>query len=41
MAHDPQMGRAKESLKLNYSGPSQRQASGTNQRIEYLNQGRH
>ena len=36
MAHDSQIVRAKENLKLSHSGPSQRQASGTNQR-----QGRH
>ena len=31
--------KAKESLKLIYSGPSQRQASGTNQQIQALRQG--
>ena len=33
--------RANEILKLSYSEPSQRQASGTNQRIKALRQGRH
>ena len=41
MAHDSQIVRAKESLKLSYSGPSQGQASSTNQRIKALRQGRH
>ena len=40
-AHDSQIGRAKENLKLSYGGPSQRQASGTNQLIRTLRQGRH
>ena len=40
-AHDSQTVKAKENLKLRYSGPSQRQASGTNQRIKALRQGRH
>ena len=31
MAHDSQIVRAKENLKLSYGGPSQGQASGTNQ----------
>ena len=31
-AHDSQIVRAKENLKLSYDGPGQRQASGTNQR---------
>ena len=31
-AHDSQIVRAEENLKLSYGGPSQRQASGTNQR---------
>ena len=39
MAHDSQIVRAKENLKLSYGGPSQRQASGTNQRIKALRQG--
>ena len=30
-AHESQIVIAKENLKLNYGGPSQRQASGTNQ----------
>ena len=34
MAHDSQIVRAKENLKLSHGGPSQRQASGTNQRIK-------
>ena len=34
MVHDSQIVRAKENLKLSYSGPSQRQASGANQRIK-------
>ena len=29
-AHDSHIVRAKENIKLSYSGPSQRQASGTN-----------
>ena len=33
--------RAKENIKLSYGGPSQRQASGTNQQIKALRQGRH
>ena len=41
MVHDSQVVRAKENLKLSYGGPSQRQASGTNQRIKALRQGRH
>ena len=41
MTHDSQIVRAKENLKLNYGGPSQRQVSGTNQRIKALRQGRH
>ena len=40
-AHDTQVVRAKENLKLSYGGPSQRQASGTNQRIKALRHGRH
>ena len=36
-----QIVRAKENLKLSYGGPSQRQASGTNQRNKALLQGRH
>ena len=38
-AHESQVVRAKENLKLSYDGPSQRQASGTNQRIKALRQG--
>ena len=41
MAHDPQTVRAKENLKLSYNGPSQGQASCTNQRIKALRQGHH
>ena len=41
MAHDSQIVRAKENLKLSYGGHSQRQASGTNQRIKALRQCRH
>ena len=33
MAHDSQIARAKENLKLSYGGPSQEQTSGTNQLI--------
>ena len=36
-----QIVRAKGNLKLSYGGPSQRQASGTIQRIKALRQGRH
>ena len=32
--HDWQIVRAKENLKLNHGGPSQRQEPGTNQRIK-------
>ena len=42
MAHDSQIVRAKGSLKLSYGGPSQRQASDTNQQIKAkIWQGRH
>ena len=41
MGHDSQIVRAKENLQLSYGGPSQRQASSTNQRIKALRQGRH
>ena len=40
-AHDSQIVRAKENLKLRCGMPSQRHASGTNQRIKALRQGRH
>ena len=40
-AHDSQIVRAKENLKLSYVGPSQRQAPGTNQQIKALRQGPH
>ena len=40
-AYDSQIVRAKENLKLSYGGPSQRQTSGTNQRIKALRQCRH
>ena len=39
MAHDSQIVRAKRNLKLSYGGPSQGQASGTDQRIKALRQG--
>ena len=39
MAYDSQIVGAIENLKLSYSGPSQRQSSGTNQRIEAICQG--
>ena len=39
--HDSQVVRAEENLKLSHGGPSQRQTSGTNQRIKALRQGRH
>ena len=32
--------KAKEPLKLSYSGPSQRQVSGTNKQVKVLRQGR-
>ena len=41
MVHDSQIVRAKENLKLRHGGPSQRQSSGTNQRIKALCQGHH
>ena len=41
MAHDPDIVRAKENLKLTCGGHSQRQASGTKQWIKALRQGRH
>ena len=41
MAHDSQIVRAKENLKLSYGGPNQRQTLGTNQRIKALRQGRY
>ena len=41
MAHDSQIGKAKENLKLGYVGSCQRQASDTNQWIKSLRQGRH
>ena len=40
-AHYSQIVRAKENIKLSYGGPSQRQASGTNQQIKALHQCRH
>ena len=39
--HDPQIVKAKENFKLSHGGPSQRQASGTNQPIEALLQDHH
>ena len=41
MAHESQTVKAKGNLKLSYGGPSQGQASGTNQQIKTLHQGRH
>ena len=41
MAHDSQIVRAKEKLKLSHVGPSYRQASGTNHPIKALHQSRH
>ena len=41
MAHDSQIVRAKENIKLSYGGPGYRQASGTNQRIKALRQSRY
>ena len=38
-AHDPQIVKAKENIKLSDDGPSQRQSSGTNQRMKALRQG--
>ena len=38
MTHDSQIVRAKENFKLSHGGPSQRQASGFNQRIKALRQ---
>ena len=40
-AHDSRIVRAKETLKLSYIWPRQRQASSTSQRIKALRQGRH
>ena len=40
-AHDSQIVRPKENLKLSYNGPSQRQASGTHQRVKTLRRGSH
>ena len=39
--NDSQIVILTENLKLCYGGPSQRQASGTNQQIKALRQGRH
>ena len=36
IAHDAQIVRDEENLKLSYCGPSQRQVSATNQRIKAL-----
>ena len=41
MAHDSQIVRAKEILKLSYGGHSQRHAPGTNQQVKALRQDRH
>ena len=40
-AHDSQIVRAKENLKMSYSEPSQWKAKGTNQLIKVLRQGHH
>ena len=40
-SHDSQIVRAEVNLKLSYCGPSQRQASGTNQPVKALCQGCH
>ena len=40
-AHDSQIVRAKENLKLSHGGSSYRLASGTNKRIKALRQSRH
>ena len=40
-AHDSQIVRVKEHLKLSHGGPSQRQASGTYKRTKALRQSRH
>ena len=39
-AHDSQIVRAKENLKLSYGGPSQQQAPGTDQLVKALRQDR-
>ena len=41
MAHDTQIVRAKEILKLSHGGPSQRHASGANQLNKALRSGHH
>ena len=41
MAYDSQIVRAKENPKLSHDGPIQKHASGTNQQIKALRQGRH
>ena len=41
MAHDSQIVTANENFKLSYGGPSQWQASDTNQRIKALRHGHH
>ena len=41
MAHDSQIVRAEENLKLSHGGPSYSQASGTNPSIKALSQSRH
>ena len=40
-AHESQIVRDKENLTLNYGGPSERQASGSDQTIKALRQGNH
>ena len=39
MAHESQIDRAKENVKLSHGGPCQRQSSDTNQRMKDLRQG--
>ena len=40
-AHDSQIVRTKETIKLNHGGPSYSQAPGTHPQIKALRQGRH
>ena len=39
MAHESQLDRANENLKLSHDGPGQRQESCTNQRMQAFHQG--
>ena len=39
MAHNPQIVKTKENIKLSHSVPRQRQPSGNNQRMKTLRQG--